>query len=231
MENKYGAFKQGILDGLPICLGYLSVSFAFGIFTVNSGLGIFDALIISLTNVTSAGQLAAVPLIVSQSGLFELISTEFVINLRYALMSVTLSQKLGKDISFLDRFWIAFMNTDEIFAMATSHKEDVNRKYMFGLILTPYFGWAIGTFLGAVAGDILPEMLTSALGIAIYGMFIAIVTPVAREDKKVFFCVLLTIFVSCFCHYMLKMDSGFAIIVSSITASFVMTILVPEDNL
>ena len=130
-------FKKGIIDGLPICFGYLSVAFAFGIFAGKNGLSILEALAISMTNVTSAGQLAAVPIIASGGTLIELAITQIIINLRYALMSVSLSQKLGKSVNMLDRFIIAFVNTDEVFAVASSNKLNVGKKYLYGLILTP----------------------------------------------------------------------------------------------
>jgi predicted branched-subunit amino acid permease len=112
MENNRKYFFKGIMNGMPICLGYLSVSFAFGIFAGESGLSVLETLMISMTNVTSAGQLAAVPIIATGGTLIELAVTQLVINLRYALMSVSLSQKLGKSITFFDRFILAFVNTD-----------------------------------------------------------------------------------------------------------------------
>lgn len=115
MNNK-SEFNRGIHDGLPICLGYLSVSFAFGIFAVGNGLSGIEAILISMTTVTSAGQLAGVPIIASGGSLIELAVTQLIINLRYALMSISLSQKLDNSISMADRFLISFVNTDEVFA-------------------------------------------------------------------------------------------------------------------
>ena len=181
--NEINTFKKGIKAGLPICIGYFPVSFAFGIFSVENGLSIMQAVLISLTNLTSAGQLAAVPIMVGGGTIIELILSQLVINSRYSLMSVSLSQKLGKSVKILDRFLIAFGNTDEIFAVASSNKEKVGKKYMLGLILTPVIGWVSGTLTGAVAGNILPRIVTSALGVAIYGMFIAIVVPVIKQEK------------------------------------------------
>ncbi len=229
---KENTFLKGIIDGIPICLGYFSVAFAFGIFTVSNGLTSLEALLISMTNVTSAGQLAAVPIIVSGGTLFELAASQFIINLRYALMSITLSQKLDESISLADRFIIAFVNTDEVFAVASS-KESVGRKYMFGLILTPWLGWSAGTIVGAVAGNILPAMLISALGIAIYGMFIAIVVPPAKENKHVLFCVAFAIVLSClfrFVPLLSQVQSGFVIIICSVIASAAAAALFPIDE-
>lgn len=226
------SFKKGIKDGLPICFGYLSVAFAFGIFSVESGLSIWQALLISMTNVTSAGQLAAVPIIMAGGTLWELALSQLVINLRYALMSVSLSQKLGKTINGFDRYAIAFMNTDEVFAVSTSNRGTVGKRYMYGLILTPFLGWSFGTFLGAGAGNILPDLVTSALGIAIYAMFVAIVVPEATNRKPTLLCVLFAIALSLCFNYIppLKgMQSGFVIIICAVVASLVFALVAPID--
>ena len=229
---KENTFLNGIIDGIPICLGYVSVAFAFGIFAVSNGLTSLEAVLISMTNVTSAGQLAAVPIIVSGGTLFELAASQLIINLRYSLMSISLSQKLDGSVTLLDRFIIAFVNTDEVFAVASSKKE-VSRGYMFGLIITPFLGWSAGTAVGALAGSVLPAIVTSALGVAIYGMFIAIVVPVARENKKVLLCVAVSVALSCmfrFVPLLSKVPSGFVIIICSVLASAVCAALFPIDN-
>ena len=223
-------FLMGIRDGMPICLGYLSVSFAFGIFAVASGLDFWQAILISMFNLTSAGQLAAVPIIAGAGSIVELMITELVINSRYALMSVSLSQSMGPSVRLRDRFLIAFANTDEIFAVAVGKGEPVGRKYMLGLATTPYFGWTVGTILGAVAGNILPAILVSALGIAIYGMFIAIVVPTAIEDRKTALCVAASVALSCVFNYVSplnKISSGFVIIICAVTVSLIFALLAP----
>ncbi len=223
-------FGKGFRDGIPICLGYLSVSFAFGIFAVNSGLTILEVLFISMTNVTSAGQLAAVPIIVSGGSLIELASAQLVINLRYALMSVSLSQKLDETMTPLHRMAAAFVNTDEVFAVASAQKGNVGRRYMYGLITAPYFGWSIGTLLGAVAGDILPEIVTASLGVAIYGMFIAIVVPAAKAEKSTAMCVLIAVVLSCAFKYLPFLGAvpdGFVIIICAVLAAAVMALVCP----
>ncbi len=228
--KEINSFKKGIIDGLPICFGYLSVAFAFGIFAVDGGLTILQALLISMTNVTSAGQLAGVPIVLGSGLLTELAATQFVINLRYALMSVSLSQKLGKSVSMLDRFIISFVNTDEVFAVASGNKQNVGKRYLYGLILTPYIGWSLGTLLGAIAGNILPEIIISALGIAIYAMFIAIVVPVAKDSKPTALCALFAIVLSCLFNYLpaLKaVPSGFVIIICAVVASVLFALLFP----
>ena len=228
MENN--SFKTGFACGIPIFLGYLSVSFAFGIFAVSSGLTVIEALLISMTNLTSAGQLAAVPIICTGGSFIELAVSQLVINLRYSLMSVSLSQKLGKSVSFLDRFWIAFCNTDEVFAVSVSKVGTVGRRYMAGLEITPFLGWTVGTLIGAIMGDILPTMVVSALGIAIYGMFVAIVVPPCKSSKPTLLCVLVAIAFSClfkYTPYLNQVKSGFVIIICAVLASLIFAIIAP----
>lgn len=230
--KEINSFLRGITDGMPICVGYLSVGFAFGIFAIESGLSILETLLISMTNVTSAGQLAGVPIIAGGGTLIELAVSQLVINLRYALMSVSLSQKIGKSVRMVDRFIIAFVNTDEVFAVASSKEDAVGRKYMYGLILTPFFGWSLGTLLGAAAGNILPASVVSALGIAIYGMFVAIVVPEVKRDRPTLICVLIAILLSCVFTYvpMLKeIPSGFTIIICAAVASAVLALIAPIE--
>ena len=228
--KKKSPFRAGIVDGLPICFGYLSVSFAFGIFAVGSGLGVLETLFISMTNVTSAGQLAAVPIITLGGTLAELASSQFVINLRYALMSISLSQRLDSSMTLPHRLAVAFVNTDEVFAVAASRPELVGKKYLYGLILTPYLGWCTGTLAGAAVGDLLPAFLTSALGIAIYGMFLAIIIPKARESRPTALCVVLAAALSCLFRYIPFLSGvplGFVIIICAVIASVVMAIASP----
>ncbi len=225
-------FKKGITDGLPIALGYLSVSFAFGIsvMSMDAGFSWWHALLISLTNVTSAGQLAAVPIIAAGGTFLELAVSQLVINLRYALMSVSLSQKMGNTVRLSDRFLISFVNTDEVFAVSMSKGKMLGRKYMFGLILTPYLGWGIGTLLGAVAGDFLPAVVVSSLGVAIYGMFVAIVTPEAKVHKPTLCCVALAVAFSLlfnFVSVLSKIGQGFIIIICAVAASIILSIVAP----
>jgi predicted branched-subunit amino acid permease len=223
-------FLRGLRAGVPVGLGYLSVSFTFGIMAVSYGLVWWQALLISMSTLTSAGQLAAVPIIASLGSYIELALSQLVINLRYSLMSVSLSQKFGDSVRLFDRFPIAFVNTDEVFAVSCGKGTPVGRNYMYGLILTPFLGWTLGTLLGAIAGNILPAIVISALGIAIYGMFVAIVVPAAKKERSVALCAALSIVLSCLFYYVpaLKaVPSGFVIIICAAVASLLFAILAP----
>lgn len=231
----FSEFIRGLKDGLPICMGYLGVSFAFGIFAVESGLKISEAMLISMTNLTSAGQFAAVPVITAGGSLAELVLGQVIINLRYMFMSVALSQKLKKSVNLFDRLIISFANTDEIFAVAVSNKEDVGKSYLYGLILTPYLGWSVGTLIGAAMGAILPHTVVSALGIAIYAMFAAIVVPQMKEDKNMALCVLFSIILSCIFYYtpiLREIPEGFVITICALAASMIFAYFAPigDDN-
>ena len=218
--------KKGLMDGLPIGLGYLSVSFAFGMMAVGEGLNIAQAVLISLTNVTSAGQLAGLFKMVGGATLLEVGLEQLIINLRYALMSVSLSQKLDDTMTALHRAAFAFCNTDEVFAMASGQKGAVGKAYLYGLILIPYFGWALGTFLGAAAGTLLPEALRMAMSIAIYGMFIAIIIPPSKKDRAVRTAVLLASLMSCAMYYIPALNR-FSVIICAVTVSALCAWLFP----
>ncbi len=224
------SFKKGLKDGIPVCLGYFSVSFAFGIFAVENGLSVIQAVAISLLNLTSAGQLAGVPIITGGGSLAELALSQLVINSRYSLMSVSLAQKFSPSVKLRDKLIIAFGNTDENFAIAVSNKEGIGKRYMLGLMLLPIVGWTSGTLTGAVAGNILPAIVTAALGLAIYGMFVAIVVPVIKKEKATLLCVLLSIAISCCFKYipiLQKVPSGFTVIICAVVASAIFAIVAP----
>lgn len=221
--------RHGFRDGLPIGLGYLSVSFGFGISAVSKGLSPLVATLISMTNLTSAGQVAGISVIAASGAIIEMMMTQLIINLRYSLMGLTLTQKLDESFSTLHRAAVSFFITDEIFAVASS-KDSVNTRYMYSLGVLPYTGWALGTLLGAVAGSLLPSHISASLGIAIYGMFIAIIVPPAKKEKGILFAVLLSVALSCILKYVPVFSfitQGFAVIICAIVAALAAALLFP----
>ncbi|MBQ3546727.1 MAG: AzlC family ABC transporter permease [Lachnospiraceae bacterium] len=226
-------FFEGIKDGIPICLGYFSVSMAFGLTAVLSGIPIWAAVLISLTNVTSAGQFAGINILVAQGTMIELALTTFIINIRYFLMSLTVSQKVESKMKMRERLGIAFGITDEIFAVSVQRKKDLSGDYMTGLILTPVMGWTLGTLTGAVATSFMPKTLSDAMGIALYGMFIAIIIPPARENKNVLFTVVLAVILSLLFTYIPginKLSGGWSIIIITIVVSMIAALLFPIEE-
>lgn len=184
------AFQKGIKDGIPIALGYAAVSFALGIAARNHGLSWLEATMMSLLNNTSAGEFAALELIRIHAPYTELALTQLIINLRYLLMSCALSQKLDEHLPFLHRFLIGFDVTDEIFGISIGYPGKLNPFYSYGAMLVSIPCWAFGTCMGVLLGNVLPQSIVSALSVALYGMFLAIVIPPARESK-VLACVVL----------------------------------------
>ena len=224
---------MGLRDGLPVSLGYLSISFAFGLMATSYGLPVYEAVLISMFNLTSAGQLAALPIIASGGSLIELALTQLLINLRYSLMSISLSQRFDKEIRIRDRLYLSLTLTDEIFAVSIGKNSMLGKKYLLSLVVLPYIGWALGTLLGAVAGNVLPEILATALGVSMYAMFIAILVPAAKASLPVAITVLLSVAVSCLFEYLPALGAipeGFVIIISAAAVSVLMAILFPLDK-
>ncbi len=229
-EPSHNSFSEGFRHGIPIGLGYFSVSIAFGIKAVSGGLTPFEAVLISLTNLTSAGQFAGITVIAAGASLLEMALTQLVVNLRYALMSLSLSQKLHESVGTLKRYVIAFGNTDEIFAVASSQKGSLGLQYMLGLMTAPIFGWSLGTLTGAVADTLLPDFIRSALGIALYGMFIAIVVPPMKKQGSVRAVVTVSLVISTAFYYIPGLSSlspGFVIIICTLAAAGLAAFLFP----
>jgi len=226
-------FKRGVNQGIPIALGYIPVSFTFGLMAVEGGIPAWIAVLISLTNLTSAGQFAGAGLIIANASLFEISLTTFVINIRYMLMSLSLSQKIAARMPLVKRCIMAFGITDETFAVASLEKEEISFPYMAGLISCPYAGWVLGTLLGAVTTSILPAALQSSMGIALYAMFIALFVPASKKSKSAFIVVIIAISISSafkWVPYINKISGGWSIIIATIIASAIGAVLFPREE-
>ncbi len=216
------AFLHGLQNGIPICLGYLSVSVTFGLMCTENDLPFWVAVLISMTNLTSAGQFAGTALIISGGSLFEIGLTTFVINIRYLLMSLSLSQRIDPMLPIPQRMIMSFGVTDEIFGVSMQHKGQIPFAYFIGLMVAPFWGWALGTLIGATAVSLLPDMVRSALGIAIYGMFLAVIIPPARTEHALAWVIAIAAGLSCLFYYMpvlKQLSSGWVIIICTIAAS------------
>ena len=227
---KWNEYRNGVSCGLPVGMGYFSVSFGFGAMAVSQGLSAMDATLISLTNLTSAGQFAGLTVIVAMATLWEMVLTQIIINSRYALMSLALSQRMGQRIGVLPRLIIAFFNTDEIFALAMARKEPLTVPFMLGLGTLPIVGWTMGTLCGALAGSVLPASIQAALGVMLYGMFVAIVVPPAKQNRPVLICVVLAmVFSTLFTIVPLlqQTSAGIAIVICTVAAAALCAWLFP----
>lgn len=226
-------FINGLKSGIPIGMGYLAVSFTFGITAVLLGLNVWQTTLISMLTLTSAGQVAGINIMIIPGMYIDMFISQLTINLRYSFMAVALTQKTESKFKGIFEALLGFFITDEIFAVAIS-KEEITRKFFFGLSILPYFGWAIGTLLGALLGNILPEVLMGAFSIAIYGMFIAIIIPPCKKDIKTLIVVLITILISiCFYYvpYLNKISTGISISICAILAAVIGAIFFPRKEI
>jgi len=221
----------GMKDGIPIALGYLSVAFGFGIFAASLGITPIESWLISATNLTSAGQVAGVGIIAAAGSYLEMALTQLVINIRYSLMGLSLSQKLDDSFRTPQRLIVSYGITDEIFAMAYSKAGKLTPGYIYGLIITPFIGWTTGTILDAMAGGGLPAQLTDALGIMLYAMFLAVIIPAARQEKSILTVIAIAAVISILFYYVFTtISGGFAIILSAVAAAAIGALIRPIDD-
>lgn len=215
------AFRRGFNAGLPIGLGYFSVSLSFGILAISYGFSWWQAVLISMACVTSAGQFAGIGIMCSPGQYIAMLVSQLTINVRYSMMGVSLSQKLDSHFGRVWRWILGFFITDEIFAVAAAERE-LSRPFFLGLTVLPYTGWALGTLCGALVGNILPQRLMNALCIALYGMFVAIVVPVAKKERSVLAVVILAAAVSCLFTWLpglKEISSGISVSLCAILAA------------
>ncbi|MBQ8955386.1 MAG: AzlC family ABC transporter permease [Lachnospiraceae bacterium] len=189
-------FAKGLRDGIPISMGYLAVAFTLGIAAGNINMDALQSFFMSLGMVASAGEYAAIILIGSAAGVLEMIATTFIINLRYFLMSCSLSQKLAPDVPMWKRMLLAWFVTDELFGISSAVEGYLDPVYTYGAAVVSIAGWCLGTVLGVIAGDILPVRLASAMNVALYGMFLAIIIPPAKKSSFMAALVLISMVLS-----------------------------------
>lgn len=219
--------------GMAVCIGYFSVSFGFGAMAVDKGLTIWEAVLISASNLTSAGQFAGLTVIATAASILEMILTQLVINSRYALMSLALGQRLGPNVGFGKRLLMAFFNTDEVFALGMSRGKSLTPAFFVGVGTVSAIGWIAGTAMGSMAGSLLPLAIRTALGVMLYGMFIAIVVPQARQEKPILLCVGLALVFSCLFTWvpgLKEISAGLAIVLCTVAAAALCALLFPVEE-
>ena len=227
-------FFRGLRAGIPIGAGYFSVSLSFGILAVSYGFTWWQAVVISMLTVTSAGQFAGIQAMLTPGQYFPLLLSQATINIRYSMMSVSLSQKADAAFGRLWRWLLGFFMTDEIFAVAASEPV-VKPRFFAGLTVLPWLGWVLGTLTGGLLGSILPENLMNALSVALYGMFIAIVAPVAKKEMPVLLAVGIAGVCSCLCAWLptlKELPSGISVSLCAILAAAAAAAIFPvkEEN-
>ncbi|MGF7145256.1 4-azaleucine resistance transporter AzlC [Anaerotaenia torta] len=229
----YSEFIYGLKRGYPVALGYLPVAFTFGLMAVSGGLPVWIAVFISMSNLTSAGQFAGTNLILSGAGLLEITLTTFIINIRYMLMSLSLSQRVEQNMTLPKRLVVAFGITDETFSVASMEQGSLSFPYFLGLISGPFAGWSMGTALGAMICSALPSSLSNAMGIALYAMFLAIIIPSARESRAVAAIILLSASAACLLRYLpvlCLISPGFRVILATFLGAGAGAYFFPADE-
>lgn len=218
--TKKQEFITGFKGGIPIGLGYFAVSFALGIAMKNAGLTWIDGFFMSLLNLASAGEYAGTQVILASGSYLQMILMTAIANARYMLMSCSLSQKLSTETPTKHRLLIGYAITDELFGIAINRKGYLEPFYFYGGMAASVLPWAVGTSCGIVMGNILPSALVSALSVALYGMFLAIIIPPAKKNKVVLVLVILSFLASYVCTIIPILSS-----ISSGTRIIILTIL------
>lgn len=225
------SFATGLRDGIPIALGYFTVSIAFGLAAAAIGFPTLGLALMSATNLSSSGQFAGVA-VVAGGTLTELALTTLLVNLRYLLMSMSLSQRLAPGTSTLGRLVVAYGVTDEIFAVELGHR-NVRASYAAGLMALPILGWTSGTVVGAVAGEVLPESLAGPMGVLLYAMFTATVIPALKRSRPIAIVAAVAAVASALLYYVPAtsgIQAGWRIIIATLFASAIGAWLFPSGT-
>lgn len=223
-------YLRGMKEGIPVALGYFVVSITIGIAAKKANLTPPQATIMSVTNLTSAGQFASFALIAAGAPYLEMVISQAVINLRYCLMSCALSQKVDQNLPFHHRLIMAFGITDEIFGLSISQKGKLDPWYMYGVMSVAVPGWTLGTLVGILSTGVLPKAFLNAMSMALYGMFIAVFMPAARENKILLPIIFLSMGLSTAFQLLPWFDfisSGMKIIILTLVISMGAAILFP----
>ena len=232
MTDNFKCYKKGVRDGIPICLGYFAVAFTLGIMAKKCGLSPFEAMLTAALTNASAGGFAGFELMSANAPYWQMALMQLVVNARYLLMSCALSQKFAPSTSILHRSIVAFDVTDEVFGISIAQKGYLNPFYNYGAMSVAIPGWASGTFLGVVMGNILPIRIVSALSVGLFGMFLAIIIPPAKKNKAVAGCVIISFALSYAFSLIKAIPEGIRVISLTILISFAAAILFPvkEDE-
>ena len=230
MSTNLKEWQKGVKDGIPIALGYMAVSFTFGIIAKQSGLNPFEAVFLSITNFTSAGQFAGLTLIATSAAFLEIALIQLIINSRYFLMSAALSQKIDQRTPLIHRMLMAAGISDEVFGLSMTVQGKLNPYYTYGIISMAMPGWALGTLLGVVSGNVLPPRMVSALSIALYGMLLAVIIPPAKGNKMLTVLIIISMVASLLfasLPILNTISSGVKIILLTIVIAGIAAILFP----
>lgn len=228
--QKRKIFLEGMHDGIPIGLGYFAVSFSLGIAAQSAGLSAFQSFLASLLCNASAGEYAGFTVIASNAAYIEMAIITLIVNARYCLMSFALSQRFSSQTSFIHRIAIGFTITDELFAINMARGGYINPVYTYGAVLTALPCWALGTLIGNIAGNILPELLVAAFGVTLFGMFLAIIIPPCKSNKKIALIIAVCFVLSYLSYLFLNISDGMKTIFLTVVISSLAAILFPINT-
>lgn len=233
MNSHNKVLREGIRDGIPIGLGYLAVSFSLGVAARNAGLSAFQGFLVSLLNNASAGEYAGFTVIAANGAYFEIFLMTLIANARYLLMSCALSQKFSPDTPLIHRILVGYDVTDEIFGITIARPGMLDPFYSYGAILIAAPAWAGGTALGVIAGNLLPARAVSALSVALFGMFLAVIIPPARKNRVIALFVLISFaasFAATYLPLISRLSGGTRTIILTVLISAVAAILFPVNE-
>lgn len=223
-------YLRGVKSGLPIGAGYFAVSFTLGILMQSAGISVFQGILMSLTNNTSAGQAAGTQIIMEGGSYAEIAISQLVINLRYFLMSAALAPVVTTTMKTIPRLLISFEVTDEVFALLVSQKRPLSQFFAYGVFSVTIPGWAAGTGLGILFGNILPPDVVNALSVALYAMFIAVIIPPAKENRVLRIVIPVSMAVSFLASVLpltSALSSGMRIIILTVLLSALFALVAP----
>ncbi len=233
MNSHNKVMKEGFRDGIPIGLGYLAVSFSLGVAARNAGLSAFQGFLVSLLNNASAGEYAGFTVIAANGAYFEIFLMTLIANARYLLMSCALSQKFSPDTPLIHRIFVGYDVTDEIFGITIARPGMLDPFYSYGAILIAAPAWAGGTALGVIAGNLLPARAVSALSVALFGMFLAVIIPPARKNRVIALFVLVSFaasFAATYLPLISQLSGGTRTIILTVLISAIAAILFPVNE-
>lgn len=228
-SSKFENWKKGMIAAAPLCLGYIAVAFTFGI-SAKEVLSPSHAVLMSATSLSSSGQFAALGLILVSAPFWEMAMAQFIINIRYALMSCAISQKLDPNVPVRHRLVIALGITDEVFGIASEIPGKLNVHFLFGMVTVAVPSWVLGTLIGSIAHNFLPQVVVTSLGVAFYGMFIAVIIPPTRKNKVLMAIVLVSMITSALFDLtpvLSGISSGIKIIILTLIISTLAALLFP----
>lgn len=224
------SYIYGIKKSIPVFFGFLPVAITFAILAAGVGMNTAETTAMSVFVFAGASQIMAVQMMSAGAGAVSIIIATFVLNLRHLIMSTCVFGRVRID-NFFVKLLAALAVTDEGFALITT--EDENKcdvPYVFGVITLTYLSWIFGTVIGAVASNILPSVVADSFGIALYALFIALIVPNIKKNARLFITVLLTAIINTVLMFVVRLDSSWSVILSTLAGAAIGIFIVKDDE-